>query len=160
MSNHEQPYQGAAHHTIYSAAAVANYIISHASSVTNLKLQKMLYYMQGFALARLGHVLFRDYIEAWTYGPVVPTVYDLFKENGAAPIRHTVPAEEITNPRTQQFLDGLIHTMEPYSGADLVALTHKIGTPWSQVWGKGEGRFGIIPTEMIRKYFLEILSPE
>lgn len=143
---------------IYSAAAVANYIISHASEVTNLKLQKMLYYIQGFALARLGHALFRDSIEAWTYGPVVPAVYDLFKEHGAAPIRRTVPAEDIANPYTQQFLDGLIRAMEPYSGGQLVELTHKMGTPWSQVWGKGEGRFGIIPTEMIRQYFMKLLA--
>ena len=142
----------------YSAASVANYIISHASNVTNLKLQKMLYYIQGFALVRLGHPIFNDYIEAWSYGPVIPSVYYMFKENGANPIRHTVQAEEITNPYIQRFLDGIIRTMEPYSGADLVALTHKVGTPWSQVWGKGEGRFGIIPTEMIRQYFSEILA--
>jgi len=137
----------------YSAIAVANYIIGHASSVTNLKLQKMLYYIQGFALVRLGHELFRDYMEAWTYGPVVPIVYEAFKEWGAQPIRQIVPAQEIENPTVCAFLDGLIRAMEPYSGAELVSMTHGNDTPWSKVWNGGQGRCGIIPLEMLRQYF-------
>lgn len=137
----------------YSAVSVANYIIAHASNVTNLKLQKMLYYIQGFALVRLGHELFRDYIEAWTYGPVVPTVYETFKEWGSCTIGQVVPAEEIESPIIRSFLDGLIRTMEPYSGSDLVAMTHKSDTPWSQVWRGGLGRCCIIPSELIRSYF-------
>lgn len=142
----------------YSAVSVANYIIGHASCVTNLKLQKMLYYIQGFALVRLGHELFRDYIEAWTYGPVVPTVYETFKEWGSRVIGQVAPAEEITSPIIRSFLDGLIRTMEPYSGADLVAMTHKSDTPWSQVWSGGLGRCCIIPTELIRRYFAARLT--
>lgn len=142
---------------IYSAVSVANYIIKTASEVTNLRLQKMLYYCQGFSLAFRGQLLFRESIEAWTYGPVVPSVYELFKEYGNAPLRRLAPAEEITDSNIENLLVSIIRAMETYSGAELVRLTQKEGTPWSRVWGKGEGRFGIIPTEMIRRYFLEYL---
>lgn len=142
----------------YSATAVANYIVSHASSVTNLKLQKMLYFIQGFALVQLGRALFTDYIEAWTYGPVVPSVYQRFKKWGADPIRQVEPAETIDNPAVIDFLNRLIRVLDGFSALDLVELTHKEGSPWSMVWNKGYGRYCIIPNEMIRQYFMRSIS--
>lgn len=50
--------------------------------VTNLKLQKLLYYVQGFHLAFFNKPLFHEPLEAWMYGPVVPVVYRAFKNNG------------------------------------------------------------------------------
>ena len=44
--------------------------------ISNLKLQKLVYYAQGFALALHGRPLFRERVEAWTHGaPVVPELY-------------------------------------------------------------------------------------
>lgn len=42
--------------------------------MTNMKLQKMLYYQQGLHLAYFGTPLFDEDLEAWMYGPVVPSV--------------------------------------------------------------------------------------
>jgi uncharacterized phage-associated protein len=45
-------------------------------AISNMKLQKLLYYAQGFALAILGNPLFPEDFEKWTFGPVLPVVYD------------------------------------------------------------------------------------
>ena len=64
----------------YPVLAVANKILAYGASATNgelvsnLKLQKLLYYVQGFHLAVFGEPLFEEEIEAWMYGPVVPSV--------------------------------------------------------------------------------------
>jgi uncharacterized phage-associated protein len=44
--------------------------LSADDQMTNLKLNKLLYYAQGASLARTGNTLFNDSIEAWPYGPV------------------------------------------------------------------------------------------
>ena len=54
--------------------------------ITHLKLQKLLYYFQGFHLAALGPPLFSDSIEAWELGPVVRCIWDKYKAYGSSAI--------------------------------------------------------------------------
>ena len=57
-------------------------------SISNMKLQKLLYYCQGFHLASFeGAALFDEKVEAWEHGPVVPVVWRRFREFGRDPIR-------------------------------------------------------------------------
>ncbi len=75
----------------YSVVDIANKIIANTDihqgeTISNLKLQKMLYYMQGFFIAVFDKKLFEEPIEAWQYGPVVRAVYFHFKEFGPAAI--------------------------------------------------------------------------
>lgn len=80
-----------------TAIEVSKNIIAYAAmkdhKVTNLKLQKTLYYVQGYYLARFGMPLFNDEIVNWAYGPVVPEAYFQFCSYGASPIA----AENINN---------------------------------------------------------------
>ena len=74
-----------------SAFDVAEYFLIIAKGqdkelITNLKLQKLLYYAQGFHLAMFGKPLFKEAIERWTYGPVVPEVYHNYKTCGSGPV--------------------------------------------------------------------------
>ena len=66
--------------------SVANYLLSYAkkrnSSVDNLKLQKLLYYAQAWHLVFRGKPLFRERIEAWVHGPVVPLIYREYRKYG------------------------------------------------------------------------------
>lgn len=55
-------------------------------NLTNLRLQKLLYYEQGYHLAQFGTPLFDEQIEAWMYGPVVPSVYEHYHSNGSKPL--------------------------------------------------------------------------
>jgi uncharacterized phage-associated protein len=52
------------------------------SDITPLKLQKLLYYCQGYSLGLYGEPLYEDAIEAWAHGPVIPGVYQKYKEFG------------------------------------------------------------------------------
>lgn len=59
--------------TVYD---IANFLISTSSVVgmkdmTNLELNKLVYFVQGIYCAKTGKPLFTDSIEAWTYGPVI-----------------------------------------------------------------------------------------
>lgn len=56
------------------------------SGLTNLKLQKLAYYAQGFYGAIYDTPLFDEPIEAWTHGPVVPSLYHAYKQYGSSPI--------------------------------------------------------------------------
>ncbi len=56
--------------------------------ITNLMLNKLLYFAQGHHLAEYGKPLFGETIEAWKYGPVVPSVYRKYKLYGKDPIHN------------------------------------------------------------------------
>ena len=73
------------------AFAAANYIIENLSKnkindLTNLKLQKLMYFAYGVHLSLFGEPLFSDEIQAWKYGPVIPSVYKEFQCHGSNPI--------------------------------------------------------------------------
>lgn len=72
--------------------------------LTNLKLQKLCAYAQAVSLAYAGQPLFEEDIEAWTHGPVVPSVYEKFKDNGAQPLAPPftweVACEKLNEPET------------------------------------------------------------
>jgi uncharacterized phage-associated protein len=82
---------------MYRAMQIANYII-HLSltdriDVTNLHLQKILYYLQAKSLYHTDEPLFIDNIVKWRLGPVVPNVHHEYKEYGLQPIKRI--ADEI-----------------------------------------------------------------
>lgn len=72
-----------------SALDIAEYFIAMDSEdeVSNLKLQKLLYYAQGSFLAIFNKPLFKEHIEAWRHGPVIREVYNYYKEYGSNPIK-------------------------------------------------------------------------
>lgn len=119
----------------YKAIDIAKYIIKKAQDsdnpVTNLKLQKLLYYAQGWYLANFGKALFSDPIEAWKYGPVVPSVYQLYKECGSQPISESITRKDLQDldQTTKNFLDELWEVYGKYSSGDLINATHS-ETPW------------------------------
>lgn len=72
-----------------TATDVANYFLAvqnQENDITNLKLQKLCSYAQALSLALLQRPLFSEALEAWTHGPVVPTLYWQFNTNEKRPI--------------------------------------------------------------------------
>ena len=70
------------------AIDIANFFIDLSNSLeeelmTNLKVNKLVYLAQAWSLVRLGKPLFCENIQAWQYGPVIPSVYNTFKVCGA-----------------------------------------------------------------------------
>src|SRR6478735_8493369 len=74
----------------YRALDVARWFVAWAAEedadLSNLKLQKLLYYAQGWHLALRGEPLFREDLQAWSHGPVVPSVYRAFRDFGSGDI--------------------------------------------------------------------------
>ena len=74
----------------YAARDVARYFMALAdpedNDISNLKLQKLCYYAQGIVSAMRGSPLFRERVEAWDHGPVVPVLYHEYKGCGATPL--------------------------------------------------------------------------
>ena len=64
-----------------TALDVSKFLLS-LKSMTNLRLQKMIYLVYAEYLEKTGKKLFKDDIIAFKYGPVVPSVYEYYKDNG------------------------------------------------------------------------------
>lgn len=129
--------------SLYRTAAIkiAEYIVTQACEkgdpVSNLKLQKLLYYVQGEALKTHGESAFDESIEAWNYGPVVRSVYEKFRIFGAGPIFRKYETPSITGD-IKDVIDSVIDTYGELSAWQLVQETHKPDTPWSMTMEKGQ----------------------
>lgn len=139
---------------------VADFFIDSAlddpeNNMTNLRINKLLYFAQGWSLARLGHPLFDDDIEAWTYGPVVPVIYERLKTSGRDKIKGLMNedyAEHFT-PEEQRLLIDVLHAYDRYSTSGLVELTHLPGSPWSKAMK--EGKNTVISQHDMQTYFAQ-----
>lgn len=120
--------------------------------ISNLKLQKLMYYAQGFHLALYGTMLFPNDIEAWAHGPVVPELYHKFKGHGSAPLpRPENIALEKFNAQTRELLDDVINVYGQYSGWKLRNMTHE-EAPWI------ESKPGVIHPQLMADYFKSLLA--
>ena len=99
-------------------------------SISNMKLQKLLYYAQGFALAILGKPLFEDDFEKWAYGPVLPVVYNKYKAFGseAIPRPEGASLQDYTDDE-RKLLDEVYYTFGQYSAWALSEMSHATA-PW------------------------------
>ena len=129
---------------------VKAYRASDGELVTNLKLQKMLYYQQGFHLAYFGTPLFDDEIEAWMYGPVVPSVYNHYKGNGRNGI---IPDNEIKfsfeDRKEEALFNEVYKVYGKYSATGLMNMTHN-ESPWIST-PRGEGN--VISKDKLTSFF-------
>ena len=131
----------------------------HAHGFTHLKLQKLLYYMQGFCVARTGTPLFTENIEAWRLGPVVREVWYECKGFGSKDL----PVKDYTGLFSRTILDDYQLSIMRWvysirgqlSGNELVDKTHT-ERPWIKAWGGGRG--GIIPLPGMARFFYRVNS--
>ena len=156
----------------FSSAAVANEFLRLAfrdrSGVTPLKMQKLVYFAHGWHLAITGRPLLRENIQAWQWGPVIPSLYQQFKECGSAEITFPASAfiqggqlpanldsegtpKEVATAR--QIIERVWEQYGKYTAAELTTLTHGESAPWAQVPDK-EKHGTVIPDELIREYFV------
>lgn len=126
---------------MYAAIDVAKYIIlfckEHGYSISNLKLQKLLYFVQAQFLIALNRAAFHERIEAWDFGPVVPEVYQCFKiwGNSEIPLVVAKGAGEKIYECDQRVMDEILNECAPYSASYLVEVTHK-QDPWVDAYEK------------------------
>lgn len=138
---------------MYKALDLANYIVDKCIKddvpITNLQLQRILYFIQKDFLKR-GSQAFSDYIEAWAFGPVVPNVYFYFCGFGAMPIsisRDAVPNLSID----KNIIDNIVDTKRSLTPWEIAKETSKITGAWSKVYDNGKGNRCIIPVDLIKE---------
>lgn len=148
-----------------SVFTIANFFINKAREegipIDPLKLQKLIYIAHGWTLAFTGEPLIREHFEAWKYGPVVPELYQYFKEFRAGSITKPAQAPEERIPETES--DILSQVWDKYKGLSattLSSLTHRPGSAWRKTFDfeySGWYRSEDIPNSLIRDEFVEEL---
>lgn len=140
-----------------SALQIANLLVRKAKEVgesgelmTNMKLQKMLYYEQGFHLACFGTPLFDEDIEAWQYGPVVPVVYEYYKHYGSNGIEPTEDLDVELNDEEMAIFNQVFDIFNAYSAMGLMNMTHA-EKPWANAGTPKRGN--IIRKDVLEAYF-------
>lgn len=120
-------------------------------SLTPLKLQKILYYVQGWSYVWDGVPVFDEEFEAWQYGPVNREVYEKFKEYK----NREIPQAEGRIPANakQSELETIESVWRDYgdeTASNLVSMTHS-EAPWREAYQSGSN----ITNEAIREYFVK-----
>ena len=137
---------------------VADYFLAQqdeesGDTISNLKLQKLVYYAQGFHLAMYGEALFSEPIEAWIHGPVVPELYQRFKQFGSGAI---APPTQIDyskyGKQTKDLLNEVYSVYGQFSGWKLRNMTHD-EAPWANT-----PKNGVIPHTAMVEYFRTLLN--
>ncbi len=138
-----------------TALVIADWFIAHndsvmkynsADEISNLKIQKLLYYAQGCALASMGKPLFDDDIVAWKHGPVVENVYQKYHEYGRKGIS-VIPDYPVLSPEIEDLLINTYNYFAKYSAWELANLTHR-EDPW-----KLTSKNSVISITLMRNYF-------
>lgn len=140
---------------------VANFFIKfsheHGDFITNLKLQKLVYYAQAWHLALHGEPLFDADFQAWVHGPVCPALYGAYKSYGWNPISAN-PTVCIISDEVIDHLTEVYEVYGQYSGFQLEQMTHS-EAPWIDARGDiqiDEASTAIISKQSMRDFYSQI----
>lgn len=158
-----------------SALSIANYFIDKAKQcnepIKPLRLMKLVYIAHGFMLALLDRSALNprfDVVEAWKFGPVVPSIYHTFKHYRDQPITQKsvvfvgedgdIEFEEpnLVDEDYKEVCDFVWDRYRAYNDSDLVSLTHARNTPWALFYEEGKNR--IIPDKYTKMYYRGLVN--
>lgn len=145
----------------YNVFDITNHLLHIAENqvegmdmLTNLKLQKLLYYEQGYHLAMYGEPLFDEKIEAWFYGPVVPVVYNKYKKYEASGIPSEDYELKFASQDEEDLFNEVFDVYNAFSASKLVSMTHE-EMPWKTT---PAGNGNEISREKITTFFKTLLG--
>lgn len=142
---------------LIKALELSKYIVSKCVNdkdpITNLQLQKILYYIQYEFLSNRNEPIFSDDIEAWAFGPVVPDVYYYFSFFGAKFINTMFNNYEeiIKDNFIRNIIDNIVEEKRKLNPWDMVKDTHKTGKAWDLIYNDKNKIKKIIPIDLIKK---------
>lgn len=123
--------------------------VNGADGISNLKLQKLLYYAQGCTLAITGNALFDDSIVAWKHGPVVESIYHEYKSFEGGNITNVDTAFDSMSNEIMEILESVYQMFGQFSAWKLRNMTHE-ETPW-----KTTAKNSVIDIAKIKTFFME-----
>ncbi len=139
----------------YSVREVAHHIVDlcarESEPISNLQLQKILYFVQQQYAWETGRLLFDDAFEAWQYGPVQPEVYREYASLGGAKIRKVYGTSLLaSDEKATQVVVSVTRRGRSQNLWRLVDATHVKGSPWDRTYRGGLGNHPVIDNS----YFL------
>ncbi len=150
---------------MYSINDIADYIISRVktedknASLINLKLQKLLYYVQAWSYGINKKPMFDGGFEAWIHGPVNRFIYDRFNSNkylySEINLDDRLNKDVTLLSEDAEFVDFILENYLKYSGAELERLSHS-----EMPWVKTRGDLGVnercnkeISSELMQEFY-------
>lgn len=136
-----------------SVTMIAEYFLwltrDQDEQISNLKLQKLLYYAQGYHLANYGVPLFNAPIHAWEHGPVVQEIYHKYKKygKGGIPALESIRKQHYKD-HEKKTIEWVFETFGKFSGIELRNMTHN-----EPLWQNTQNGQVIQPAQ-IREYFM------
>lgn len=138
-----------------TAQDIASYLLDLSKEtgepLTNIKLQKLVYYSYVWFLVRFGGKLFEEPIVAWKYGPVVVSLYKEYSEFGADIIKKA-PSGDSNNitVEAKSIIDDVFTIYGKLGGLELANLTHS-ERPWQETFEEGKEKQ--ISDELIMEFY-------
>lgn len=137
---------------MYEARKICNFLLSRYDAkrfeLTNLRINKLLFFIQSDSLGNRPGGLIRNHFEAWQFGPVIRPVYDAFKTFGESWISEpanfldyssgqnvAIPFDDI-GAVDRDLIEKSFDEYARFTTGQLVALSHEIGGPWDIVYRK------------------------
>lgn len=124
--------------------------------ISNLKMQKLLYYAQAWHLVHFDKPIFDELIEAWEFGPVIPIAYKVFKKFGSGPIEYKTEGAESEKFSKKQIelLETCYDSFIKFSAHELVNMTH-FESPWKNAY---ENNASEIDYKAMKDYYSSLLK--
>jgi uncharacterized phage-associated protein len=155
---------------MFDVRAIANFVLDQADNrqfeVTNMALNKIVYFVHCDFLLEKKFPLVGAKIEAWQHGPVFREVYHEFKQWNDSPIfgratKINVETGEVAkatadfDAELSCYLASLVDRYIGFTASQLRAISHRDGGPWAKVWGHdGRSNPGMkISNELIIEYY-------
>lgn len=137
-----------------SALQVAQYVVNKCTMdgypISNLQLQKILYYIQKEFLYR-DSALFEDDFCAWKFGPVIEEVYYYYCSFGARKIERSYDINTLFDIKEKNIIDDIVEEKRNLNPWEMVEETHKANGAWYHVFNNGLGNGDIIEKELIQE---------
>lgn len=157
---------------MYEARKLCNFLLANFDAVefdlTNLRINKLLFFIHAEALRVRPQGLIRNHFEAWQFGPVLKPVFDTFKIYKDGPIQAPalyldyasgkkvpVPYDDISAADREIILREF-RNYSRFTTGQLVDLSHEPGGPWDTVFRQhlaDATQSPRIPNELIRQHF-------
>ena len=128
---------------MYNINDITDYVIINLTeedehSLINLKLQKLLYYIQAWCLGIYERSFFNGEFQAWAHGPVNTEIYDRFKSSknlySFITIDDVIKHDLDIKQEDIKFIDWILENYAPFSGIELEHMTHN-EQPWIEARG-------------------------
>ena len=126
---------------MYNVLDICTYVVHYSNKknygVSNLRLQKILYFIQAYFLRIKKEPCFREPIEAWDFGPGVPKAYHRYKYFGSSEIPDfEEPFNDFDDPTDEKIIRGVVDLLSKYTTTQLVSMTHR-QSPWAGTYKPG-----------------------